>query len=324
METQNQEEQEKTSKTVEHSKESLSEKPLLSLSKKEWFTLLYEKNYKYLLIIPMILLLTSLIYLGYSYQQNGDFIQKDITLTGGTSITIFPQEKINLPEFKSSLSNKLDDFAIRELSDFRTGEQKAVIVESKLSSEELKPIIEEVIGFKLDSENSTIESTGSTLGDSFYNQLRIAILISFIFMSIVVFIIFRNFVPSFAIIFSAFADIIMTLAFIDFIGVKVSSAGITAILMLIGYSVDSDIMLTTRLLKGKGNLNKNLYGAFKTGITMTFTSIIAITVAFILTQSISNVLGQIFLVLIVGLIFDIINTWITNVSILKWYLEAKK
>ena len=57
---------------------------------------------------------------------------------------------------------------------------------------------------------------------------------------------------------------------------------------------------------------------------MTLTSIIAITVALIIIKSISNVLGQIFTILIIGLFFDIMNTWITNTSILKWYMESKQ
>tara|TARA_Y100000031_G_C7931710_1_gene253012 strand:- start:102 stop:425 length:324 start_codon:yes stop_codon:yes gene_type:complete len=104
---------------------------------------------------------------------------------------------------------------------------------------------------------------------------------------------------------------------------KVSSAGITAVLMLIGYSVDSDIMLTTRLLKRQGELNKNLSSAFKTGMTMTLTSIIALSVALFITQSFSIVLSQIFTILLIGLGFDILNTWTTNASILKWYMETR-
>jgi len=187
-----------------------------------------------------------------------------------------------------------------------------------------KPLIEEFLDLKLTNDNSSIESTGSALGESFYIQLQLAILISFILMAFVVFFLFRSFVPSFAVVISAFADIVMTLAMINLLGIKISSAGITAILMLIGYSVDSDIMLTTRLLKRSGETNKNLSGAFKTGLTMTITSILAISVALFITQSVSNVLNQIFTVLLIGLGFDILNTWITNVSILKWYLEAKR
>ena len=300
------------------------EKPLIRLSTKEWFELLYNKNYKLLLLIPAILLILSLVYLGYSYQQTGDFIQKDITLTGGTSITVFSEQEISISQLKQHLSQTIDDFAVRELSDFRSGKQKAVIIESKLPSAELKPLLEEFLTYKLDSENSSIESTGSSLGESFYNQLRLAIAVSFILMAIVVFFIFRSIIPSCAVIISAFADIMMTLATIDLLGIKVSTAGITAILMLIGYSVDSDIMLTTRLLKRHEDTNKKLLGAFKTGITMTLTSILAILTAYLITKDLSNVLNQIFFILIVGLTFDIINTWITNVSILKWYLESKE
>lgn len=290
------------------------------LTFKNW----HDKYYKILLLIPAILLFLSLAQLVYTYQQTGDFIIKDITLTGGTSITVFTEQEINIKDLKSQLSEQLDDFNIRELSDFRTGRQKAVIVESPLESSELKPILENLLGFELTSENSTIESTGSGLGKSFYNQLRLAIILSFILMAIVVFIIFRTAVPSLAVVISAFADIMMTLSFINLLGIKISSAGITAILMLIGYSVDSDIMLTTRLLKRHEDTNQKLKGAIKTGLTMTLTSLIAILVAFLITRTLSPVLGQIFLVLIIGLSFDILNTWITNVSILKWYLNHKE
>ena len=294
------------------------------MSFKETFTVWYNKNYKLLLIIPIILLVLSLTQLGYTFYTTGDFIERDITLTGGTSITVFVEQEINISQLSDFLNGKIDDFIIRELSDFRSGKQIAIVIDTISELDEIKPILEDFLKFEIDSENSSIESTGSSLGESFYKQLIYAIIISFILMAIIVFIIFRTFIPSFAIVLSAFADIIMTLAFINILGIKISSAGITAILMLIGYSVDSDIMLTTRLLKRHGDINKNLFGAFKTGITMTLTSIIAITVALIIIKSISNVLGQIFTILIIGLFFDIMNTWITNTSILKWYMESKQ
>ncbi len=174
------------------------------------------------------------------------------------------------------------------------------------------------------SENSSFEFTGATLGEGFYKQLLIAILIAFLFMGGVVFIIFRTFVPSMAVILSAFADILMTLAVVDLLGMKMSTAGIIAFLMLIGYSVDTDILLTTRILKRKeGNLNKRIVGAMKTGMTMTLTSLFAFVFSLLIVKSFSNVLTQIFVILTIGLGFDLLNTWITNVSILKWYFLKK-
>ncbi len=290
----------------------------------------YNKNYKLLLLIPLILLILSLGYIGYFYSKNQDFIKRDVSLTGGTTITIFSEQgEINIQELTNRLSQEIDDFSIRELSDFRTGKQEAIIIEVPIQvvSEEydsVTSLIEEFLEYKLTNENSSIVSTGSSLGASFYKQLQFAILISFILMAIVVFIIFRTLAPSGAVVLSAFADIMMTLALVDFLGIRVSSAGIIAFLMLIGYSVDTDIMLTTRLLKRRGNTNTKLKDAFKTGLTMTITSIIALSVALIITQSFSPVLKQIFTILLIGLGFDILNTWITNASILKWYLEKKE
>jgi preprotein translocase subunit SecF len=296
----------------------------------EKFAKTYDKNYKKLLLIPTILLIISLAYLGYFYSVNGDFIHKDISLTGGITITVFPNEEIDIDGLNEHLSQEIDNFAVRELSNFGTGKQEAVIIQSPiqdLSSSEVsdfKTLIEDFLEYELTNDNSSTEKTGSKFGESFYNQLVFAIIISFILMALVVFVIFRTIAPSAAVVLSAFADIMMTLAFVNFLGIKISSAGIMAFLMLIGYSVDTDIMLTTRLLKRQELINHKLANAFKTGLTMTLTSIIAISIALLITNSFSEVLSQIFTILLIGLSFDILNTWITNASILKWYLEGRK
>ncbi|MBT3404892.1 protein translocase subunit SecF [archaeon] len=280
----------------------------------------HDKNYKKLLLIPTILLIFAIGYMFYFYSSTGDFIYKDISLTGGTTITLY--DDINLNQLKLDLSGKLEDLNTRSIYDLITQEQKAIIVETKTDSEITRQVLEEYLGYELTSDNSSFEFTGSTLSESFFKQLLVAILIAFIFMALVVFLIFRTFVPSTAVIISAFADIVMTLALVNLIGMKMSSAGIVAFLMLIGYSVDTDILLTTRLLKrSEGSLNKRAFSAFKTGMTMTLTSLLAIIFAFFIAKSFSVVLTQIFSILIIGLGFDILNTWITNVSILKWYLK---
>ena len=287
--------------------------------KKHW----YNKYYKLLLLIPAIILIFSFVYMVVFYQANGDFIYKDISLTGGTTITIY--EKINLDKLEIGISGKLNDLSTREIYDLITGEQKAVILETKTNATQTKEVLENYLGYELTDENSSLEFTSSIFSENFYKQLLIAILIAFIFMAIVVFIIFRTVVPSVAVIISAFADILMTLVIVNIFGMKMSSAGIVAFLMLIGYSVDTDILLTTRILKRQeGLLNERIVGAFKTGITMTLTSLLAIVIALFVVKSFSPVLTQIFTILSIGLGFDILNTWITNTSILKWYMEKKK
>jgi len=288
-------------------------------SEKNW----HDKYYKLLLLIPLIILVFSFMYMYAFYQQNEDIIYKDISLTGGTSVTI--SEKIQVEDLEQALSDKLNDVNIREIYDLITGEQKAIVIETKSDGALTKEVLEDYLEYELTEENSSFEFTGSALSESFYKQLLIAILIAFIFMAIVVFIIFRTVVPSTAVIISAFADILMTLVLVNILGLKMSSAGIVAFLMLIGYSVDTDILLTTRILKRtEGSINQRIFGAFKTGMTMTLTSLLAVSFALIVVKSFSAVLAQIFTILAIGLCFDLLNTWITNVSILKWYVERKR
>jgi len=282
----------------------------------------HDKNYKLLLLIPAIILVFSFAYMFVFYSNTGDFMNKDISLTGGTSVTVY--EKLDLDDLKIELSKDLESVNTREIYDLVTREQKAVIIETKSDGEKTREVLEDFLGYELTEENSSFEFTGSSLSESFFKQLLIAILLAFIFMAIVVFIIFRTFVPSAAIILAAFADIFMTLTVFNLFGFKMSSAGIVAFLMLIGYSVDTDILLTTRILKRhEESLNKKILGAFKTGMTMTLTSLLAITFALVIVRSFSLVLTQIFTILVIGLSFDILNTWITNVSILKWYEKRK-
>ena len=116
----------------------------------------------------------------------------------------------------------------------------------------------------------------------------------------------------------------MALALVNFIGIKISAAGIAAFLMLIGYSVDTDILLTTRALKRREiNLNQRIYSAFKTGILMTLTALIAVFPIFFISSGIPDSFRQIFIILAIGLFADILNTWLTNASLIKWYCETR-
>ncbi len=325
----------------------------------------YDKNYKKLLIFPALLLILSLVYLGYFYSQNQDIIHKDVSLTGGTTVTI--DSSVSVEDLKLELSKTFEDLVVRAISD-NTGQQTRVIITVPEEPDAIVPILEDYLGIKLTEENSSIEFTGSSLSQDFYVQLQIALITAFLLMALVVFLIFsKSFkikllvsiltisvlilfvllkgiyliipfiglllifylyikysVPSFAVIVSAFADILMTLALVDLIGLKISTAGIVAFLMLIGYSVDTDILLTTRMLRRKESVRQALFGAFKTGTTMTLTSIFALVAALITVYSVSPILTQIFTILLIGLLFDLFNTWITNASLIKWYVEVKQ
>src|SRR3989338_7283615 len=119
----------------------------------------YDRNYKLLLIIPAIILIASIIYLANFQKQNGDIIYKDVTLTGGTTITIF-DKNINIDELNSALNEKFPNIQLRKISDFRTNEQKGIIIETQSKVEQIQPEIEFFLKYNLTQENSSIEFSG--------------------------------------------------------------------------------------------------------------------------------------------------------------------
>jgi len=172
--------------------------------------------------------------------------------------------------------------------------------------------------------DANIEQFGATFGKTLQNQAIIAIIIAFIGMAIVVFVAFRKIIPAITVVAAGVADTAITAAVMNIIGMELSLATTAALLMLIGYSVDSNILMTTKVLKRQGDDNEKFAGAFRTGFIMTSTTFSAILAMFIVSL-IGQVptLYQISGVLVIGLICDFFFTWAFNAGILKLYLDKK-
>ncbi len=276
-------------------------------------------NYKILLTVPIIFLFLSAGFLVSQYVRTGEWFQRSIELKGGTVITINTEKSLDIEGIKTELKEKFQDINVRETRSFQG---YGTLIETP-SEVEPDRIFAELEAMGIETKDRSIETIGSSLGESFWSQAQLAIIAAFIFMGIIVFVIFRTFVPSIAVIMSAMSDMVITLALMQVFGIQLSLAGLAALLMLIGYSVDTDIMLTSRLLRESEDktLGDKIRRAVKTGLTMTLTSIGALTA--LLLSAISPVLSQIAIVLLIGLFIDIMNTWLMNSVILRWYCERK-
>lgn len=285
---------------------------------------IYHRHYKTLLIIPALMLLLAIIAIGVQVATTGDFINRGVSLKGGITLTVLSDKNIDVNDLEATLSNNYPnaDITIRSLE--RSAKQIGFLIEATINdkdSNQINQLIEDTRNYLGVKEmDYSLETIGSALGASFFIQTLYALIIAFIFMAVVVWFYFRIPVPSAAVILAAFSDMVVTLAIVNLIGMKLSTAGIAAFLMLIGYSVDTDILLSTRVLKHSGGtvLDRAL-SAMKTGLTMNLTTLAAVLVSLIFAQS--DILRQIMTILLIGLLVDIINTWIQNAGILRWYLE---
>ena len=265
----------------------------------------------HLVIIPSVLLVISLILLSLNTAATGMPVTPGIDFSGGTAVTLVTSD---------SKEQLMTTFAGYPLIDVGEGVNRGKFLKFATMDDAQYKSLTTVINQKY--PDAKVDQIGESFGKTLQSQAVIALIFSFIGMSIVVFISFRTFVPSFAVVLSAFADMAMTAAAMNIVGIQLSLGTTAALLMLIGYSVDSDILLTNRVLKRQGKLNEKLQGAFHTGIIMTTTTIAAVTALFLVSWfGQVQIIMEISSVLLIGLFADILNTWLTNAGILKWYVQ---
>lgn len=265
------------------------------------------------MFITIAILIIASSFLVYNTITTGSPVKRDIELTGGTliSMTLDKQPDIN------KLSAEIPDATFKTV----TGLKTTLLVETD-SSTNTTEIIDKLNSLGI-SGDYDIRQVGPSLGEVFWKQAQIAFIAAFIIMAIVVFLLFRSFAPSMAVILAAITDIVISMFGMEILGIPLSLPTLAAILMLIGYSVDTDIVLTTEMLKRKeDSVEKRIKTAMKTGVTMTACAIAALVAMYFVSGS--HVLQQMSLVLIVGLLIDLPATWLTNTGILRWYLERQE
>ena len=271
------------------------------------------ESYKPLILIPVIITILALGLIA----ANG--LHEGIDLKGGSIASLQLEKSISSADLKTTVQNGI---GMSDVSVSISGNQATVEVGGAADVVKFANSINGIATIQ------SYRSVGPLLSAQALNQVYWAIAFAFIFMSITVFIIFRDFVPSIAVILSAFVDIVLAVGGMSLFGIPFSVASVGAILMLIGYSVDTDILLTTRLLKRKeGTINERAIDAMKTGFTMTgaaIGSMIALYIVVVFFIPSAQTLSQIASVLIIGLVADLMATWLMNLGLLRWHLEGHK
>ncbi len=273
---------------------------------------------KQIITLPLILLAISIAIIAGSMAIHGTPVSLGLEFEGGVMATL------DTSMTDSQLEN---DFAAYNLIGVRDAGNRKLVQFGTMDQDTQMQLAEHINEKYTDSE---IMQIGQVYSTELQKQAIKAVLFAFIGMAIVVFIIFRSPIPSGAVVLSAFYDIVIAAAFMNIAGIELTVGTIAALLMLIGYSVDSDILLTTRLLKRRGAMEDNIHHAMKTGMTMTITTLAALVMMYLvstfsyLVTSFSqiSIISDISIVLIFGLIADLVNTWLLNTGILKWYIEG--
>jgi len=260
-----------------------------------------------LAIVPLIVLAVALLIIAGWYATTGVPVSPGIEFTGGTEVQI--QTSDSPAEIRQQM-----DFEIESIQPV-TGQNQYIVTTQSTEIDSIENQID-AAGYELISSAETSASFGENA-----QQLAVwGVVIAFIGMSVLTFALFRTFVPSLAIVASAFSDIVIPLALMNVLGIELSLGTVAALLMLIGYSVDSDILLNNHILRRRGGFYESTYRAMRTGVTMTLTSISAMIVMTIVGTLLGiPLLPSIGLILVFGLTADLMNTYPLNLSLLRWY-----
>ena len=250
----------------------------------EW----YYKNRKKLLIIPVILFI-----LGIFLVQN---LKLGVDLQGGAFIT---GKNIDVEKVKK-------DFP----------ESKITILSNR--------IVIEIPYFEIPSEDyiknyfkhSHVFFITQNLANQIKNTAINLLIISSILIGIVLLFAFKDIKPLIVILISIIFDVTMILAGCSILKIPLSLDVIVMILIQVGYSIDTDVVMSNYVIKE--GLKYGLKKAASIGLTMSITSLIAMLVIAGLGFLIGNIIVfRLGCVLTIGILADLIVTWLLNPNLLE-------
>ncbi len=276
---------------------------------------------KQIMLVPIAIIILALISLGATYLATGSPVKLGIEFTGGTLVTV-----------PSSQSEEIvaQQFASYPLVDIRNIGGRFMLQFGPMSESQYADLVKQA---NANFDGPEIRHIGPIYSKELQAQVVRYLPLSFLLMAIVVFLVFREPIVSLLIVISALADILTAAASMNLTGVQLSLGTVAALLMLIGYSVDTDILLSMRVLKRKGSVEEKIMGAMGTGLTMAGTTIGAVISLIIVSNFLylvipsftrMDIIADMSAVLIFGLAADIFNTWVTNAQGLRWYLNRPK
>ncbi len=257
---------------------------------------------------PLVVLVIALLVIAGWFFVTGSPVNPSIEFTGGTEIQV-------VADASQSELRAAFDAPVQSVRPIPAAEDTFIITFQSTDASGLEQQAR-AAGYTVTS----VQSTSPSFGGNTQQLAVMGVATAFVGMSIVVFFLFRTAVPSLAVVLSAFSDIMVPIALMNLFGIKLSLGTVAALLMLIGYSVDSDLLLTNHVLRRRGGFYESAYRAMRTGVTMTLTSLSA-SIVMALTAAILGIdlLTAIGTVLAFGLATDLMNTYLFNLGLLRWY-----
>lgn len=279
-------------------------------------------DYKKLILIPLIICLIFTLVIALQWNQTGSPVPLGRDFAGGTYLEI--------RDFRDDINytvSKIEDAIDREFG----GETELYITNDRIELETTLFLVEEDVDqlenflyeeFGITGDYSSPQGMGPELTRLYREQAQWAAISAAIAIAVIIFIAFRHFTTVGGILSVIGLDLIGVFGGMVILNIPLTLASMAGILLVIGYAIDDNVLLYSRVLKRVGeDIRDKTAGAMKTGLTMGITSASALVVLYLISTA--PALKQISAVIVIGIIIDSLNTWLFNAGIIMRHAERK-
>ncbi|NPA86926.1 MAG: hypothetical protein GXO00_02870 [Candidatus Diapherotrites archaeon] len=318
---------------------------------------IYRKHYKKMVLVPLILFAVLLFFLPK--------LRLGIDFTGGLSISFSSQMNVPPEEIANALKERFGVAEVSVLpvtggyivemsyppelervyyllEEWKRGNEAALAELNQIvpiddvnnvdaavtayADRVKEEIIREIKRIVPDASNVVINDIVPTLGPEFWSLVVNISIWAVALLLLVILFYFRHPIPIVIMVVSAIFDGIAMLSLMGLSNIPLTLSTIAILLMMVGYSIDTDVIASTYLFKRikESNPYKQAERAFLTGVTMSLTTLIAMIVIYavgFLTRNITVI--RIANVMIYGVMADLIITWMFNAPLLIWVGERR-
>jgi preprotein translocase subunit SecF len=277
-----------------------------------------ENNYKKFLLLSISLFAIFIGIILFNYFKYGYIINKSITISGGYVTLI--NNNYNLTN--TEIQNILNQMNITDYVLYST--PNIIYIESRdqINGTLLINLLNQYYNISIQPSDISIQQYSSLVGDLIFNQFLFFVILAMILAAFVIFIAFRVSNTTLNIISTILFDIIGLLAILSITKYPIGANGFIAMLMILGFAIDNNVVLSTNMIKEKDKpFIERVKMSFRVGVLMEIIALYTLLLLYFIVPDPS--VNEFAFVLSTATILDLIYYLIGNIPLYK-YFEAKK
>jgi preprotein translocase subunit SecF len=277
-----------------------------------------EKNYKKFIIVTIVLFIIFIGTILFNYLRNGYILNKSIDISGGYITMINNNYHITNQE----VNNVLYKINVTNYIIYNT--PSIIYIESgeKINTSELIYLFNSYYNIPLSSQDISVQQYSSIVGNIIFNQFVEFVFITMVLVGLIIFIAFRVSNVTLNIMSTIAFDILGLLAILSTIKYPIGANGFIAMLMILGFAIDNNVVLSTNIVKEKEKpFIEKVKMSFRVGMLMELIALYTLIILYLFVPVPS--VREFSIVLFIAIILDLLYYLIGNIPIYK-YFESKK